>query len=644
MRPLLNSARTTARRALLFSAFFAALLPLTTHAVERILAFDSNITVRVDGSMKVTETITVTAEGQRIKRGIYRDFPTDYRDRHGNRLRVDFEVIGIRRNGATEPYHTQTINNGVRVYIGRESQQLSHGQHTYEITYRTDRQLGFFDNHDELYWNVTGNEWEFPIDVASASVNLPAPVSSDVLETWAYTGERGSSASNATATIASLGQVRFKTTEPLRAREGLTIVVTWPKGIVAEPTRAERVAATLDDNAHLIAGLGGFAILLAYYLIVWARVGRDPEPGVIIARYEPPPGYSPASMRYIAEMGYDNKCFTAAVLNLAVKGYLTIEDDDGEYSLVKTGTPVSMAPGEKRLATALFGARDRITLHNREHAKFKAALDAHEQALSTDYEAKYFLTNRTPFFVGIALSLVIVVITVLLARHTVDVASAGFLAMWSAIWWTATGFGLYHAWIQLRHARGIATRMRALFHLLFMVPFVVAGIIVVVPMMEAGATVPLLFCALVLITNVAFFHWLKAPTLLGRRLLDEVEGFRRYVEIAEKHELDYRYPAGRTPALFERYLPVAIALGIEQQWAEQFSEVVAAAAANDAYAPVWYHGTHWQPDRLTAFSDSLGNAFSGAVATSSTAPGSSSGSGGGGFSGGGGGGGGGGGW
>lgn len=638
------SNKGSARGVFVVGVIVALLLPATVLADERIRLFDSNIAVHADGSMTVTETITVIAEGKRIKRGIYRDFPTNYRDRHGNRLRVGFEVIGVRRNGAAEPYHAQAISNGIRVYIGRESRQVPHGQHTYEITYKTNRQLGFFAAHDELYWNVTGNEWEFPIDRASATVTLPAPVSSDLIETWTYTGELGSSASDARATIASLGQVTFTTTRPLRAREGLTIVVTWPKGIVAEPTRAERFAAMLEDNAHLIAGLIGFAILLAYYVLVWVNVGRDPEPGVIIARYEPPPGYSPASMRYIAEMGYDNKCFTAAILNLAVKGYLTIEDDDGEYSLLKTGKQVTMAPGEQRLAATLFGSRDRIRLHNREHAKFTEALDKHEQALSMDYETKYFVTNRKPFFVGIALSLVIIVVTMLLARNTVDVASAGFFALWLGIWWTATGFGVYRAWIHLRHGHGFATRMGSVFRLLFMVPFVVAGVIIIIPIMETGATVAVLFCALVLLTNFAFFHWLKAPTLLGRRLLDQVEGFKRYVEIAEKHELDFRYPEGRTPALFEHYLPVAVALGIEQQWAEQFSEIIAAAAVNEGYAPVWYHGSHWRPDRLTSFSDSLGNAFSGAVAASAAAPGSSSGAGGGGFSGGGGGGGGGGGW
>ncbi|MGR9091159.1 MAG: DUF2207 domain-containing protein [Gammaproteobacteria bacterium] len=632
------------RLALLIAAIVATLLPAATLADERIHTFDSNISVHADGSMTVIETITVTSEGNRIKRGIYRDFPTDYRDRHGNRLRVGFEVSGIRRNGAPEPHQTQRIKNGIRVYIGRESQLIPHGQHTYEISYKTDRQLGFFAEHDELYWNVTGNEWEFPIDAASATLALPSPVSSDTLEASAYTGPLGSSARDASSTIESLGRVAFRTTRPLRAREGLTIVLAWPKGIVAEPTGSERLAATLQDNAHLISGLGGFAVLLAYYLLVWASVGRDPEPGVIIARYEPPPGYSPASMRYVAEMGYDNKCFTAAILNLAVKGYLGIEDDDGEYTLVRSGKSVAMAPGEDRLSKALFDRRKRVRLDNAEHAVFKGALEQHEQALSMDFETKYFVTNRNPFFLGVAISLTVVVTTVMLAPATIDMAGAGFLALWSGIWWTVTGLGVYRAWIHLRHGHGFATRMRSVFRLLFMVPFVIAGVLVIVPMMEAGATWLLLFGAVVLLTNFAFFHWLKAPTLLGRRLLDEVEGFKRYVEIAEKHELDYRYPEGRTPALFERYLPIAVALGIEQQWADQFSEVIAAAAANDGYAPVWYRGSHWQPDRLTSFSNSLGNAFNGAVAASSVAPGSSPGSGGGGFSGGGGGGGGGGGW
>lgn len=134
-----------------------------SRADERLLSFHSDIEVNADGSMQVTETIRVRAEGREIQRGIYRDFPTDFRDRFGNRVRVDFSVIGVSRDGATEGWHTVPQGNGVRVYIGRKEALLPFGEYLYALTYHTNRQLGFFDDHDELYWNVTGNDWAFPI-------------------------------------------------------------------------------------------------------------------------------------------------------------------------------------------------------------------------------------------------------------------------------------------------------------------------------------------------------------------------------------------------------------------------------------------------------------------------------------------------
>ena len=138
---------------------------------------------------------------------------------------------------------------------------------------------------------------------------------------------------------------------------------------------------------------------------------------------------------------------------------------------------------------------------------------------------------------------------------------------------------------------------------------------------------------------------LKAPTLAGRKLLDNVDGFRHYVDIAEKHELNYKNPEGRTPELFERFLPYALALGIEQKWAEQFDDVIAAAnQGGETYQPSWYHGSNWNAHNIGSFTSAVGGSLSSAIASSSTAPGSSSGFSGGGSSGGGGGGGGGGGW
>ena len=156
---------------LLFTCLLV-LLPLGAIADERILEFHSEIIVKADGWIQVTETITVQAEGNRIKRGIYRDFPTEYFDRRGNRYEVDFDPILVLRNDSKEDWHTRNVQRGVRVYFGSADRYINAGRHTYTFRYRANRMLGFFADHDELYWNVTGFEWAFPIDRARATLEL----------------------------------------------------------------------------------------------------------------------------------------------------------------------------------------------------------------------------------------------------------------------------------------------------------------------------------------------------------------------------------------------------------------------------------------------------------------------------------------
>ena len=144
--------------------------------------------------------------------------------------------------------------------------------------------------------------------------------------------------------------------------------------------------------------------------------------------------------------------------------------------------------------------------------------------------------------------------------------------------------------------------------------------------------------------NLLFYRLLKAPTNLGRRVMDKVEGFKMYLSTAEEHRLEKLHPPDKTPELFEKYLPYALALEVDQEWSEKFAEVLRRAAASGDYSPRWYHGHHWDSMHTGSFASSLGSSLSSAISSSSTAPGSSSGFGGGGSSGGGGGGGGGGGW
>jgi len=141
---------------------------------ERILDFRSRIAVQRDGSVTVSEDIRVVSSGDQIKRGIYRDFPTRYQDRYGNSVRVAFEVLEVLRDGRPEPYHIKDISNGIRIYVGQKEVLLRPGTYTYTIVYVTRRQLGFFRDFDELYWNVTGHGWNFVIEHAEAMVELPS--------------------------------------------------------------------------------------------------------------------------------------------------------------------------------------------------------------------------------------------------------------------------------------------------------------------------------------------------------------------------------------------------------------------------------------------------------------------------------------
>lgn len=567
-----------------FAWLFFLLLPLCGIADERILSFHSEIRVMTDGMIEVTETIKVRAEGNRIKRGIYRDFPTEYEDKLGNEYKVAFKPLAVMRNDRPEAFHTQEIRRGMRTYFGRADRYIEQGEHTYVFRYRASRMLGFFDEHDELYWNVTGFDWAFPIDKASAMVLLEfdAPLSGIAKE--AYTGPFGAQGTDYRSRFDSARRVYFEANNPLSPVNGLTIVVGWPKGFVDEPTNADKVGWLLKDNRNLLAAVIGYFLLLAYYIPVWRRYGRDPEEGVIVTRYEPPEGFSPASLRYIRQMYYDNKVMTAAVVNLAVKGYLVIKYRGGIHWLVKQGSDELRSPlaaGEQELLSGLFKGRSKVTLENEQHEVLGKARSAHRKSLIEDYKQHYFKTN-----IALNIPAILIVIGAML--------------------------------IALNIGRGPT-------------PLVIATIV------------------LSFITMAFFAVIMKRPTIRGRKLLDEMLGFKDFLEIAEKDELNLRNPPEKTPQLFESLLPFALALGVDQQWSERFASLLAGIRDPNGgeYQPSWYNGK-WNSSNLRKTTSKLSSSLNSAISSSVSPPGSSSGfssgGGGGGSSGGGGGGGGGGGW
>lgn len=317
----------------LLVASLVLLMPLPVGGQERIVSYDIDVDVAADGSIEVTERITVRAEGEQIRRGIYRDFPTRYRDGAGNRVRVDLEVLGVERDGRPEAWFTEGLSNGVRINTGGDDYLPTlPAEYTFTIHYRTTRQLGFFAGHDELYWNAIGTGWIFLIESGTVSVRLPEPVPEELLSVEAYTGPQGAQGTAYAAAIPSPGTAHFRLTEPLQPREGFTIVLTFPMGIIEEPGRARSAGWFLRDNGGALVALIGLLALLYYTIRTWARVGRGPAPGAIIPRYEPPPGQTPGSLRFLRRMRYDMRCFSADLLALAVAGHVRIHHDMGRSS------------------------------------------------------------------------------------------------------------------------------------------------------------------------------------------------------------------------------------------------------------------------------------------------------------------------
>ena len=556
------------------------LLPVAALADERILDFESDIRIEQDGWIEVRETIRVRAEGRQIRRGIYRDFPTTYLDKRGLTQVVDYRPVSVTRNGVAEDFHSVDLYNGVRTYFGHRDRMLTNGEHTYVFTYRANRMLGFFDDYDEFYWNVTGFDWAFPIDRARARVRFDFNVDSSDVNYVAYTGGMYDKGTDYEARVSQDGSVLFESTRPLSPVNGLTIAVSWPKGFVTEPSELERLGWILRDNRNLLLVIAGTLALLAYNIPVWRRFGRDPAPGVIVTRYEPPAGYSPASLRYIRQMHYDNKTMTAAVVNLAVKGYLDIVNDDDDHSLIKTdpgSNPPALAPGERELYDRLFRSGKRVELKNENHSTLGAARKAHKRALDGDYNARYFRTNGLLKLPSVAIVI----------GSTVGAFATG-------------GKPSFPVWI---------------------------GIIVNFSLMLFFGSImkrPTLRGRKLLDEMLGFEDYLDVAEK------DELNLRNPPAKTPELFEayLPYALALGVEQSWSEKFAAVLARVRDD---------------SGRAYQPAWYQG-NFNPSRLAATTSDLSSGLNSAISSSVTPPGSSSGSGGGGFSGGGGGGGGGGGW
>ncbi len=567
-------------RIVTLSLLIAIGAPSAALAAEQIDSYDVKITVEQDGDILVTETIDVTSEGNRIRRGIFRDLPRLYEE-NGVTLPFRYDVKRIRRDGEKEPYEISRVGNAARWRIGDPDVFLDNGRHVYEIEYSVKNQIRYFQTHDELYWNAIGQYWAFPIARARVAVTLPD--SANATGADAYTGGFGEQGRDYRYAYENGAHI-FEATRGFSAREGMTISLSLEKGAIDPPSAADKRANWWALNGSLfILTLGAVGVSVFHYL-AWRRVGIDPPKGPVFPRYEPPKGHSPAGVHYVYHRqlkGHD--ALIASLINLGINKWIRIDpiskkkttltrfDDD------ETGKTVF--PAERLLLKKLLSRGGSRTIGGKTDMTFTKAYQKFRSNLSRRFGAEYFKWNFGFIALAAGASIAVVALSAVMALQ-----------------WT---------------------------------PWHFAGV---------GALT---------LVNLLFAYLLPAATEKGQKIRTEIEGFKLYLETAEKLQINMaEVGAGAPPVLtverYERFLPYAIALGVEKPWTKHFEKTLPREA--EAYDPYWSTGRSHGYRSLYGMNKALVASMSSGVSSAMPQSSSSSGSGGGGFSGGGGGGGGGGGW
>lgn len=562
-------------------------------AQERITNYDIEIVVEPSGELLITETIDLISEGVDIQRGIFRELPARYTFM-GVSQRYDYELLGVSRNGETEPVTTLSNGNALTYRIGRADRLIESGPHQYVIQYKVDDQIRRHrevdgPDRDELYWTPIGTHWMFSIE--NARVRVRFPDGAQVIDTTTFTGRAGREQDN-TAVDINGNIVTVETTQPLPQRNGLGVSLSVAPGIIA-PMSAERTRRLfwIRWGAPILLGLGGLGIF-SFYISLWNRIGRDPQKPPVFARYDPPVmtdgrPYSPAAVHYIHHKGLRGMdAFSAMLMQLGAKGVVDIEADKKRTIIRQLSGSADHPDARALLGEIMEGRRGVLDLDGSTDTKFHTALAAFHRHIARTYGPAYFKLNLV---------------------------------------WAVLGF---------------------------FVSIVLAIAVIVSPVAKNSLLVLGLFIALALL-NIIFAVLLPAPTKRGAKVSSAIDGFKLYLETAEVDRINTADPLSERPPamtaeLYERFLPYAMALGVEKPWTKQFEKSLPREAAD--YRPSYAHGNAFRSGRSPVdFSRSLGKTLTAGVAAAapvsqSSGSGFSSGSGGGGFSGGGGGGGGGGGW
>jgi uncharacterized membrane protein YgcG len=570
---------------------------------DRILSFDAELKIDSTGKLNVTEKIIVyngsdnTGNNNTILRGITRDFPTVYTNKIGLKSNVPFKLIQVTRNNTKENSRSEKLKNGIRVFIGSRDYLLPEGIHRYTIQYETQHQFIYHADKDELYWNVNGNGWAFTIDRISCKIVFPT--GSIIKENACYTGIQGSTSSNCNSTILTPNSIRFQSTKRFNQFEGLTIASAIEKGIMLKPSQTSYYLKLINENRFIFSILGLLIIFFFVHYSYWYKRGRDPKNGVIFPQFNPPMSYSPADVGYVYHQAYTPQLFAATLMDFAVRKLLHI-DVSKEGTIFKSikysfSKPTERISDDRDYTLYAWYGFDPEELYN-------------QQVVSGTYNSKIGSLNRT-------------LENQLKSRLLDEGNQTQPLKKIFSLNNGYIGAGIFYIFCLLMALIVYATTfyMSTGYYIIF-------------------GTV--LFLSIVI--QFVFMKIIKAYTSEGRKIADEIHGFRMYLSTAEGLYFNQLTPPEKTLELYEKYLPYSIALGVENEWGDQFKEQLDIASQKENYNSFFYTTNHFSTfNGNSSFASSL----SSTISSASTPPSSSSGgSSGGGSSGGGGGGGGGGGW
>jgi uncharacterized membrane protein len=567
--------------------FFRTLLLVVLAALPAVArdysvqSFNAQITVKTEGTIEVTEIIETRFVGS--YHGIYRTIPVEYTNEQGLNYTLFVEPLSV-TDDDFHPLKYEQSRQGRNLKFKITVPGAQDATRTVIIRYRVLDALRFFEDHDELYWNVTGNDWDVPIQSARAQIELPAGVTG--LRAIAYTGVFGSRTQDAEVTISG-NTVTIQAKHSLGFHGGLTAVLGCDKGIVHEPGASEKIALFLRSNWPLFLPI----VALAIMLYLWWTRGRDPERDSITVQYEPPDKLTPAECGTLVGDEASMRDITATLVDLAVRGFITIEQTDESHLLGLTHSKgyifhlkqpatqwAAARPHEQEMLAGLFddGANTSVKLSDLQNSFYTHLPAIRDRVFNSLMADGYYL-------------------------HRPDTVRAAYIGAGVVLGAILTAGG---------GALGIATGVARL-------TWTIAGIL-------TGGVVCI----------VGWF--MPAHTIQGARTYAKVLGFEDFLGRVESDRIE---KLEKTPELFEKFLPYAMALHVEKKWVQAFAGIA-------MQPPQWYQGPYGAGFVPYIFVNDLNymTAQAGTVMSSSPRSSGGSGFGGGGGSGGGFGGGGGGAW